>query len=106
MADMKRTTIIGTAIAVLGLAACGSTVPPRVTPTPAATVTATGAIATPEPTSSLMPTPSPPPMPSPTHWWQANGNANDSVGTDNGTLVGVTFGPGVHGTDQAFSFSG
>ena len=32
--------------------------------------------------------------PSPTHWWQAEGNANDSVGMDNGTLVGVTFGPG------------
>ena len=25
---------------------------------------------------------------------------------DNGTLVGVTFGPGVHGSDQAFSFGG
>lgn len=25
---------------------------------------------------------------------------------DNGTLVGVTFGPGVHGNDQAFSFGG
>jgi sialidase-1 len=44
--------------------------------------------------------------PSPTHWWEAEGNANDSVGTDNGTLVGVTFGPGVHGTDQAFTFGG
>ncbi len=44
--------------------------------------------------------------PSPAHWWQAEGNANDSVGIDNGTLVGVTFGPGVHGTDQAFSFGG
>jgi hypothetical protein len=44
--------------------------------------------------------------PSPAHWWQAEGNANDSVGIDNGTLVGVTFGPGVFGTDQAFSFAG
>ena len=44
--------------------------------------------------------------PSPAHWWQAEGNANDSVGTDNGTLVGVTFGPGLYGTDQAFSFAG
>ena len=44
--------------------------------------------------------------PSPAHWWQAEGNANDSVGTDTGTLVGVTFGPGLYGTDQAFSFGG
>jgi hypothetical protein len=43
---------------------------------------------------------------SPTHWWHAEGNANDSVEMDNGTLVGVTFGPGVSGADQAFSFAG
>ena len=72
------------------------------TPTPAPTVTAT-----PAPTATPVPTPSPTPVPpSPAHWWQAEGNANNSVGTDNGTLVGVTFGPGVHGTDQAFSFDG
>jgi Concanavalin A-like lectin/glucanases superfamily len=110
MADTKRTTIVGTAIAALGLAACGSTVVPRATPTPAPTVTATTApTATPVPASSPtpVPTPSPTPVPpSPTHWWQANGNANDSVGMDNGTLVGVTFGPGVYGSDQAFSFGG
>jgi Concanavalin A-like lectin/glucanases superfamily len=46
------------------------------------------------------------PAPTPAHWWQAEGNANDSVGTDNGRLVGVGFGPGVSGTDQAFSFTG
>src|ERR1700722_1341642 len=34
---MKRTTIIGTAIAALGLAACGSTVTPSAIPTPATT---------------------------------------------------------------------
>src|SRR5271166_4884942 len=40
-----------------------------------------------------------------THWWQARENATDSVGTDNGRLVGVGFGPGVKGgTDQAFAF--
>lgn len=44
--------------------------------------------------------------PTPAHWWQAEGNANDSVGTDNGRLVGVGFGPGVIGPDQAFSFTG
>ena len=99
---MKRTTIMGAAITALGLAACGSTVAPRVTPTPAPTVTAT-----PAPTATPVPTPSPTPVPlSPTYWWPAEGNANDSVGMDNGTLVGVTFGPGVYGTDQAFSFGG
>ena len=99
---MKRTTITGTAIAALGLAACGSTVAPRVTPTPAPTVTST-----PAPTATAVPTSSPTPVPpSPTDWWQAEGNANDSVGMDNGTLVGITFGPGVHGSDQAFSFGG
>ncbi len=105
---MKRTTTIGTAIAALGLAACGSTVAPRVTPTPATTVTSTPApIATPAPTATLVPTPSSTPVPpSPNYWWPAEGNANDSVGMDNGTLVGVTFGPGVYGTDQAFSFGG
>jgi concanavalin A-like lectin/glucanase superfamily protein len=42
------------------------------------------------------------------HWWQARGNANDSVGIDNGTLLkGAGFGPGVYGpADQAFSFDG
>jgi hypothetical protein len=44
--------------------------------------------------------------PAPAHWWQAEGNARDSVGTDNGRLVGAGFGPGVSGTDQAFSFAG
>jgi len=48
--------------------------------------------------------------PAPAHWWQAEGNANDTAGTnvlpDNGTLKGAGFGPGVHGTDQAFSFAG
>jgi hypothetical protein len=40
-----------------------------------------------------------------THWWQARGNATDSVGADNGRLVGIGFGPGVKGgTDQAFAF--
>ncbi len=107
---MKRRAIAGAAIATLGLAACGSTAAPRGTPTPATTVTAipaptATAVATPSPTP--LPTPSATPIPpSPTHWWQAEGNANNSVGMDDGTLVGVTFGPGVSGTDQAFSFGG
>ena len=50
------------------------------------------------------------PAPAPAHWWQAEGNANDTPGTgarpDNGTLMGAGFGPGVSGTDQAFSFAG
>ena len=52
----------------------------------------------------------PAPAPTPAHWWQAEGNANDTPGPgvppDNGTLKGAGFGPGVHGTDQAFSFAG
>ncbi len=38
-------------------------------------------------------------------WWSAEGNANDAIGTNNGTIVGpVTFAPGEIG--QAFSFNG
>src|SRR5256885_7945286 len=39
------------------------------------------------------------------HEWQGDGNANDSVGTNNGSLVGdTTFTTGASG--QAFSFDG
>src|SRR5215467_6689435 len=39
------------------------------------------------------------------HWWKADGNANDSVGTNHGSLVGdTTFASGENG--QAFSFDG
>jgi hypothetical protein len=44
--------------------------------------------------------------PTPAHLWHAEGNADDSVGADNGTLVGAGFGPGVLGPDQAFRFAG
>jgi hypothetical protein len=38
-------------------------------------------------------------------WWKGDGNANDSVGTNNGTLQGgATFAAGLFG--QAFSFNG
>ena len=38
-------------------------------------------------------------------WWKGNGNANDSHGSNNGTLInGATFAPGKVG--QAFSFDG
>ena len=38
-------------------------------------------------------------------WWKGNGNANDSYGSNNGTLInGATFAPGKVG--QAFSFDG
>jgi hypothetical protein len=38
-------------------------------------------------------------------WWPGNGNANDIIGSNNGTLVGgASFGPGVSG--QAFRFNG
>ena len=50
------------------------------------------------------------PAPVPAHWWQAEGNASDTVGAgahpDNGMLKRAGFGPGVSGTDQAFSFAG
>jgi hypothetical protein len=39
------------------------------------------------------------------HWWKADGNTNDSVGTNNGSLVGdTTFADGESG--KAFSFDG
>jgi hypothetical protein len=50
--------------------------------------------------------PAPAATPTPAHLWHAEGNADDSVGADNGTLVGAGFGPGVLGPDQAFSFAG
>jgi hypothetical protein len=37
-------------------------------------------------------------------WYKAEGNANDSIGKNNGTAVGVTYGPGEVG--QAFQFAG
>jgi len=38
-------------------------------------------------------------------WWRANGNANDSFGSYNGSLInGATFAPGM--IDQAFSLDG
>jgi hypothetical protein len=107
---VKLTTILGAAVAAVGLAACGSTVAPGVSATPAPTVTTTpspSALPVPSPSPTPVPTPSPTPVPpSPAYWWQAEGNANGSAGMDNGTLVGVAFGPGVYGTDQAFSFGG
>lgn len=69
---MKLTTIIGTAIAAIGLAACGSTVAPTTrlaTPTVASTPTATPALtatAIPTPVSSETPSPSASASPSPT----------------------------------------
>jgi hypothetical protein len=46
----------------------------------------------------------------PAHWWQADGNADDTpgpgIGPDNGTLEGAGFAPGPSGTEQAFSFAG
>jgi hypothetical protein len=41
------------------------------------------------------------------HWWNADGDATDAVGGDDGMLLnGATFGPGVNGDDQAFAFAG
>lgn len=57
---MKVTIVIGSAIAAIGLAACGSTVAPTVSPTPALTVGATVA-----PTPSATPTATPISTPAP-----------------------------------------
>src|ERR1035437_3366862 len=59
---MKLTTVIGTAIAALSLAACGSTVPPTVTPTlaPPVSPTVSPTIA-PTDASTLAPTVAPTP---------------------------------------------
>jgi hypothetical protein len=66
---MKLTTIIGTAIAALGLAACGSTVAPTARPsTPTPTVAPTVAptpTATPAPTPTATPIPTANPTPTP-----------------------------------------
>jgi hypothetical protein len=37
-------------------------------------------------------------------WYKAEGNANDAIGNNNGTAVGVTYGPGEVG--QTFQFNG
>jgi hypothetical protein len=59
---MKVTIVIGSAIAALGLAACGSTVAPTVSPTPALTV---GATVAPTPSATVAPTPSATPTATP-----------------------------------------
>jgi hypothetical protein len=76
---MKRTTIIGTAIAAVGLAACGSNpATPTARPTPA-------------PTATLVPTPSPTPVPTPPLVVTAGGNSATSVQLsligENGSVV-------------------
>lgn len=58
---MKLTTIVGSAIVALGLAACASTVAPTVSPTPTPTVGATVA-PTPSATPSATPTSTPAPI--------------------------------------------
>lgn len=88
---------------------------PAPTPTPSATATDTP---TPTPTASPTPTPtptaSPTPTPTPTcvlpppnmvSWWPGDGNANDIIGSNNGTLHnGAAFTSGM--VDQAFTFDG
>ncbi len=74
-----------------------------------------GATPSPTPTPSPVATPTPTPTPTPpgcypppsgmVSQWKANGTANDSVGSNNGTLQnGATYAPGISG--QAFSFNG
>jgi hypothetical protein len=42
------------------------------------------------------------------HWWPANGTPADRIGRSGRAALsgGATYGPGVRGTDQAFSFNG
>jgi hypothetical protein len=81
---MKLTTIFGSAIAAVGLAACGSTVAPTVSPTLALTVAPTVAptpTATPAltPTAISIPTPSPSDSPSPNASASPSPNASPSA---------------------------
>ena len=62
---MKLKSVIGSAIAAVGLAACGSTVAPTVSPTLAPTVSPTGP-ATTAPTATQIPTAPPTAVPTPT----------------------------------------
>lgn len=93
-AAMKRRTIIGAAVAVVGLAACGSTVTPTVRPTPASTATP-------------VPTPSPTPVPTPplvvTALRTGSGAQLTLVGED-GSVVATVDDPG--GADGAAYFVG
>ncbi len=78
-----------------------NTTTPTNTSTPTPTDTATP---TPSPTSTVLPTCVPAPA-GLVSWWAGEGNANDIVGTNHGTLQnGVTFAPGM--VEQAFSFDG
>jgi hypothetical protein len=43
-------------------------------------------------------------LPGTVSWWKAEGNANDLVGANNGTVNGAKFTTGIHG--QGFSFDG
>jgi len=82
---MKVTIVIGSAIAALGLAACGSTVAPTGSPTPALTVGATVAptsTATPAPTPTATPISTPAPI-TPT----ITVTACDPVGTAGGGAI-------------------
>jgi len=82
---------------------------PTPTPTPLPTPTPTPVPPTPTPTP-VPPTPTPTPTPSPTpagpvSLWPGNNNANDAVGTNNGTLQnGTTFATGAVG--NGFSLDG
>jgi len=95
---MKRTTIIGTAIAALSLAACGSAVAPRVSPNVAST---------PTPTATPILTPSPTPAPAGplvvTARESGSGVQLTLVGED-GRVAGTVLDPG--GVDGASYYVG
>ena len=108
---MKRTTIIGTAIAALGLAACGSTVAPSVTPTPVPVTS------TPAPAATAVPTSTPTPAPPPPLVVTAGGNSATAVQLsligENGSAVATVEDPGgvdghafYVGTDDVYFLDG
>ncbi len=104
-ADMKLTTVIGTAIAAVGLAACGSS---------PATPTARPTLA---PTATPVPTPSPTPAPPPSLVVTAGGNSATSVQLslvgENGSVAATVEDPGgvdghayYVGTDDVYFLDG
>ncbi len=101
---MKLPTIIGTAIAAIGLAACGSTATPTVRPsTPTPTVA-------PTPSATTAPTPTATPTATPTlsvmGWW--NDNELVALASNQSVWLSTVQGQAVSeiSADPAWTFSG
>ncbi|HEY6468602.1 MAG TPA: hypothetical protein VI434_02435 [Candidatus Dormibacteraeota bacterium] len=98
---MKLTTVIGTAIAIVGLAACGSTVTPTARPTMATVALTPAPTAAPTPTATPAPsaTPTPPPVLTETCDGSAKAESAGSVSFTDDTpgFDFVAYGPGLQG---------